>query len=234
MGNTVRMTDELRARILAEPEVILEDRDLMRALVHGSERAMGENIVDLRGVAMDRLEARLERLEDTHRTVIAAAYENLAGTHSVHRAVLRLLDSGSLEDFLRRLADEAASTMRVDAVRLVLESELDPDPVLDSFADILVVAEPGFIEIYCGLDRSGGDRTVILREAGGEAVELFGPRTPPVASEALIRLDLGPGRLPGLLALGGVDRGQFRPGQGTDLLAFFGGVFEREMRRWLA
>jgi uncharacterized protein YigA (DUF484 family) len=26
----------------------------------------------------------------------------------------------------------------------------------------------------------------------------------------------------------------FKPGQGTDLLSFFAGIFERSMRRWLA
>jgi hypothetical protein len=69
---------DLRDRILAEPEGILEDSDVMNALIGANERAMGSNIVDLRGIAMERLEARLDRLEDTHRTVIAAAYENLA------------------------------------------------------------------------------------------------------------------------------------------------------------
>jgi uncharacterized protein YigA (DUF484 family) len=34
--------------------------------------------------------------------------------------------------------------------------------------------------------------------------------------------------------MGAEDPHQFKPGQGTDLLAFFGGVFERAMRRWLS
>ena len=73
MAETAIIADELRDKLLAEPEVILEDRDLMRALIAANERAMGANIVDLRGIAMERLEARLDRLEDTHRSVIAAA-----------------------------------------------------------------------------------------------------------------------------------------------------------------
>jgi hypothetical protein len=67
--------DEWRARVLADPGLVLDDPDVMRALVLTSERAMGGNVVDLRGMAMERLESRLERLEDTHRAVIAAAYE---------------------------------------------------------------------------------------------------------------------------------------------------------------
>ena len=38
----------------------------------------------------------------------------------------------------------------------------------------------------------------------------------------------------GLLAFGATDPLRFHPDQGTDLLAFFGGVFERSLRRWLA
>src|SRR6056297_1911071 len=69
---------------------------------------MGKNIVDLRGIAMERLEARLDRLEDTHRNVIAAAYENLAGTNQFHRAVLRLMDAGRFEGFLDDLKGDVA------------------------------------------------------------------------------------------------------------------------------
>ena len=67
MSSKPEMNDALREKIIAQPDVILEDQDLMRALIAANERAMGGNIVDLRGIAMDRLEARLARLEDTHR-----------------------------------------------------------------------------------------------------------------------------------------------------------------------
>ena len=64
------------------------DRDVMRALITANDRQMGGNIVDMRGIAMERLENRLDRLEDTHRSVIAAAYENLSGTNQVHRQLI--------------------------------------------------------------------------------------------------------------------------------------------------
>jgi uncharacterized protein YigA (DUF484 family) len=54
-----------------------------------------------------------------------------------------------------------------------------------------------------------------------------------MGSEALLALDLGPGRLPALLALGAADPNQFKPAHGTDLLQFFASVFERLMRKWL-
>ncbi|MCP3882222.1 MAG: DUF484 family protein, partial [Sulfitobacter sp.] len=49
-----------------------------------------------------------------------------------------------------------------------------------------------------------------------------------------LKLNFGAGRLPGLLILGSEDPHMFSPQQGTDLLGFFAGVFERTMRRWLS
>jgi hypothetical protein len=236
MAGTAPIAEDLRDRLIREPEVILEDRDLMRALIAANERAMGSNIVDLRGIAMERLEARLDRLEDTHRSVIAAAYENLAGTNQVHRAVLSMLAPVTFETFLTNLAGDVAEALRVDALRLVLETkqETDDDPALKRLGDVLCVAEPGFIDIYMRGARNAPARPVVLRQTHPEEDTLYGRRADWIRSEALMRLDFGPGRLPGMLALGAEDPHQFRPNQGTDLLTFFAGVFERAMRRWLA
>ena len=130
------------AELLDYPaEMVLEDADLMRALVMANDRAMGSNIVDLRGLAMERLEARLTRLEDTHRNVIAAAYENLAGTNQVHRAILCMLDPIDFEGFLRNLGSEVAAILRVDTIRLVLETaQPDGAPASEKLGNVLHVA----------------------------------------------------------------------------------------------
>jgi uncharacterized protein YigA (DUF484 family) len=225
---------DLRDRILAEPETILEDRDVMDALIEANERAMGTNIVDLRGIAMERLGARLERLEDTHRSVIAAAYENLAGTNQVHRAILQMLDPMDFSDFLKGLGTTVAQTLKVDRIRLVLETpEPGAQPALDRLGDVLHLAAPGFAASYISGGRNVPLRPVTLRPTIPASDVLYG-RNVRIWSEALIRLDFGPGRLPGLLVMGSADPHQFKPTHGTDLLAFFGGVFERSMRRFLA
>lgn len=229
------LADTLREKIISDPDVILEDRDLMRALIAANERAMGTNIVDLRGIAMERLEARLDRLEDTHRSVIAAAYENLAGTNQVHRAILKMLDPTDFAGFLRNLGGEVAEILRVDSVRLVLESlQSESDPALRHLSDVLCVAEPGFINGYLLGGRSGQPRPVVLRQTIPQSGSIYGEAASWIRSEALMRLDLGEGRLPGLLVMGAEDPQHFKPSQGTDLLGFFAGVFERTMRRWLS
>ncbi|WP_372886428.1 DUF484 family protein [Shimia sp.] len=235
MSSLPLIDDALREKIIAEPDVILEDQDLMKALIAANEKTMGGNIVDLRGIAMERLEARLDRLEDTHRSVIAAAYENLAGTNQVHRAILRMLDPVEFESFLHDLGGEVAEILRVDAVRLVLESvQSEDDPAIKRLGDVLSVAEPGYIDDYLTGGRNVPLRQVTLRQIQGAAESVYGARADWIRSEACLKLDFGAGRLPGLLALGAEDPHQFTPQQGTDLLAFFAGVFERAMRRWLS
>ena len=235
MAKSAMIEDELREKIIADPDVILEDHHVMQALIAANERMMGNNIVDLRGIAMERLEARLDRLEDTHRSVIAAAYENLAGTNQVHRAVLKMLDPSEFEAFVLNLGQEVAEVLRVDCVKLVLESNQSAeDPALQRLGDVLCVAEPGFIDAYVTAGRKVPVRQVTLRQTMPHSDAVYGDFSGYVRSEALMKLDLGKGRLPGLLAMGAEDPHQFKSSQGTDLLTFFAGVFERAMRRWLA
>ena len=73
------LSEDERARLLARPELILSDRDLMRALIGARETEIGENVIDIRGRAMQALETRLDRLETTHESVISTAYENQTG-----------------------------------------------------------------------------------------------------------------------------------------------------------
>ncbi|TCL08673.1 hypothetical protein BXY66_0711 [Shimia isoporae] len=236
MSSTPQIDDTLRDKIISSPDVILEDRDLMRALIAANEKTMGGNIVDLRGIAMERLEARLDRLEDTHRSVIAAAYDNLAGTNQVHRAILRMLDPVDFESFLRDLGAEVADILRVDSVRLVLETEQDAtgDANIQKLGDVLCMAEAGFVDGYLTGGRAMPSRQVTLRQLQTGADAVYGEDADWIRSEACLRLDLGEGRLPGMLVMGAEDPHQFTPQQGTDLLAFFAGVFERAMRRWLS
>ena len=235
MSSNPKIEDELREAIISQPDVILDDKDVMQALIARNERSMGGNIVDLRGIAMDRLETRLDRLEDTHRGVIAAAYENLAGTNQIHRAILRMMDPTDFETFLRDLDGDVAEILRVDAVRLVLETaQNDDDPAVQRLGEVLSVSAPGSIDDYLTQGRGGLVRQVTLRQVQDASRAVYGPQGDWIRSEACLKLDFGAGRLPGMLVLGTEDPHMFGPQQGTDLLVFFAGVFERAMRRWLS
>ena len=100
--------------------------------------------------------------------------------------------------------------------------------------DILSVAEPGFVRAYVTGGRDIPMPSVLLRQRCAEVDQIYGPRGADIQSEALLVLELGADKLPALLIMGSSDPDQFHPSHGTDLLGFFGGVFERAMRLWLA
>lgn len=227
MSSHPLMDPKVRETIMADPGVLLDDKDIMRVLVAANDRAMGPNIVDMRGIAMDRLEARLDRLEDTHRSVIAAAYDNVAGTAQIHRAVLRMLEPQRFETFLHDLGEDVASILRVDSLRLVLEAEnLDGEDGVERLEGVLMMERSGFVDGYIRAGRGGPPREVTLRPVGEASVH-----RPFIRSEACLRLDLGDEV--GLLALGSRDERHFLPQHGTDLLAFLGAATERALRRFL-
>lgn len=233
MTETATATADIRTQILEDPSLILDDHELMRALLAADRSALGRNVVDLRGVLVDRLEERLDRLEDTHREVLAAAYENVAGTNQVHRACLALLEPADFAGFLRVLTREVAPIVAVETIRLGLEATGAARAPEGAPGEVVVTLPARGADSYVTQGRGLGARRVTLRPVGEGAEAIYGAEAVDLRSEALIRLDLGDGQT-GLLAFGATDASRFHPDQGTDLLAFLGGVFERALRRWLA
>ncbi|MSU92225.1 DUF484 family protein [Rhodobacteraceae bacterium 2CG4] len=238
MSEAEKPSTEVRSEILRNPDVILADRELMSALLGADGPGAGSRkIVDLRGKLVDRLEDRLDQLEQTNRTVIAAAYENLAGTNQVHRAVLALLEAPDFRAFLTTLGQEVTHILSIDAIRLGLEAAnaragtaLGPKGEL---AELVLALPRGGVNAYLSTGADQPARRVTLRRATGVSDDLFGGEGW-MQSEAVLRLDLGPGTNPALLSMGAEDPQRFTPDQATDLLTFFGGTVERMLRRWLA
>jgi len=236
-GGSIALDSEerelIRSLILADPELVLSDDMVMRALL-GATAKGARNIVDLRDKLVERLEQRLTKLVRANRSVIAAAYENVAGTQQVHRAVLSLLDAADLGEFLRLLTRDVPAMVGVDEARICLETEIDTVRPATQLAEglgqrVLLVPE-GTVGEYMMLEGATDPGPVLLRPSGVEAEIVFG-RPTYVRSEALLRLDLGS---TGLLAFGAADPDRFGPDQGTDLLTFFGGVVERLLTAHLA
>ncbi|MBU2956945.1 DUF484 family protein [Paracoccus sp. 1_MG-2023] len=210
---------ETRARLIAEPEAILSDRDLMRALVDAREADLGANVIDIRGRAMEALEDRLQRLESTHETVIAAAYDNQSGMAVVHRAVLGLLECADLPEMIGALQSDIAPLLRIETLRLLIEET----PHLPGLPEDVAILPDGGAELVLAAGRRAprGD-DIQLRRAAIVTEPVHGRR---VASEALIPLDLGRDRPRALILMGSADPARFRPTHGTDLLRFFAQVF---------
>lgn len=225
--------DLIRSLIVADPELVLADDQVMRALI-GDAGDNGRQVVDLRDRLVERLEGRLKRLVQANRSVIAAAYENVAGTRQLHAAVLDLLSRHDLGGLLRCLTADVPEMLGVEEARLCLEANVSEAQAADGLGEGLegrVIALPqGSVAAYLSLDGAVSGEGVVLREASPEAELLFGPATA-VRSEALVRLDIDGAA--GLLVFGSGDPDRFAPDQGIEHLVFLGGVVERLLLRHL-
>jgi len=227
--------ETIRQKILENPEKLLSDTDVVRALVGASERGSDRKVVDLRSAMVNRLEQRLDVLQDTHRDVVSAAYENLAGTNQIHRAVLSLIKPQSFEGFLDALQNELFGIIAADGMHLCVEGEgmqagepIGPDGPLRQTVLGLPV---GGVDAYFGARNSM--RSVLLRPVPASASLLYGRLAEKLRSEAVLRINLGDGSNNGMLVVGSMDNARFHAGQATDLMEFLGGALECTVRRWL-
>ena len=85
------MDNKLREEILAHAHEILNDETLLRALIEASDKNLGNKVVDLRSVALQKMDGEFKKLKRSNKRVIATAYENLVGMKQVHQAVLKSL-----------------------------------------------------------------------------------------------------------------------------------------------
>ncbi|MDN5568171.1 MAG: DUF484 family protein [Paracoccus sp. (in: a-proteobacteria)] len=212
------LEQDIRDRLLASPQDLLADHDVMRALVATHEAETGTNVIDIRGRAMQALESRLNRLEATHESVIAAAYDNQSGMAILHRAVIGLLETADLGDFIGRLQSDIAPLLRIETLRLVVEDTHD----LSLPEDVLITPEGAIDSILQAGRRTPRGDDIVLRAALVLTRPLHA-RT--VASEALLPLHLGAGMPQAMLLMGSADASRFVPAHGTDLLRFFAQVF---------
>lgn len=232
------LLNHLRQQILQNPNAILNDQEVIRALISADDAAMGHNVVDLKTIVVNRLEGRLSQLEGHHKTVLSAAYQNISSTNHLHRAILAALEPNSFTEFLAFLSDGLADTLNVSVAKICMEtSKINSKTVQElsvEFGKGIVFLKAGEINHYITLNNKTPSRAVTLRQIQHGISSIHDEHADHIRSEALIKIDLGIEGSVGLLALASRDETKFTPDMGADLLIFFGAVFERIVQRWIA
>jgi len=235
MDDTTQISD-FRKRILQDPEALLNDREVMRALISASSNNAPTNVIDLKSVVLKRLEGRVDEIEGQNSNIISAAYKNISTTFRVHSAILEALEPKTFTEFLNFLKTDWANSLGIDVARLCLEApsiSKDDIPQLQTeFGPSVIFLQEGEIDHYITLGQDNDPRSVTLRQIRKGASNIYSNIAPELRSEALMKLNLGQGNSPGLLLLGSINPDQFLPNMGTDLFVFYGSIFEKVMQRW--
>ena len=235
MDDTIQISD-FRKRILQDPEALLNDREVMRALISASSNNAPTNVIDLKSAVLKRLEGHVDKIEGQNSNIISAAYKNISTTTKVHSAILEALEPKTFTEFLNFLKTDWANSLGIDVARLCLEApsiSKDDIPQLQTeFGPSVIFLQEGEIDHYITLGQDNDPRSVTLRQIRKGASNIYSNIAPELRSEALMKLDLGQGNSPGLLLLGSINPDQFLPNMGTDLFVFYGSIFEKVMQRW--
>ena len=235
MDDTIQISD-FRKRILQDPEALLNDREVMRALISASSNNAPTNVIDLKSAVLKRLEGHVDKIEGQNSNIISAAYKNISTTTKVHSAILEALEPKTFTEFLNFLKTDWANSLGIDVARLCLEapsiSKDDIPQLKTEFGPSVIFLQEGEIDHYITLGQDNDPRSVTLRQIRKGASNIYNNIAPELRSEALMKLDLGQGNSPGLLLLGSINPDQFLPNMGTDLFVFYGSIFEKVMQRW--
>ena len=230
------MDDKLREEILANAHEILNDETLLRALIKASDKNLGNKIVDLRSVAMKKMDGELKKLKRSNQQVIATAYENLVGMNQVHQVVLKSLEQNNFDEFITNLNTEVCDILRVDCIRLGLEvhsSLQNAKKYEPKFSELLDLHPVNFVNTYISQGENSSADDVVLRPTPKGCEQLYGKLSKNLKSEGCIKLKIGNEKIIGILALASKEREKFTAQQGVELLKFIGSVFERRISHWL-
>ncbi len=206
--------EAVAAYLAGNPDFLTGRPELLRALTPVDARH-GEAVADFQRHVARRLQSELARVSDGHAAFAAASRAALAAQGRVHRAVLAMLGARTLDRLVEATTVDLALELEADAAVLGLEA--DPQAPFALRADGLRLWPRGRVEAWL----PNGRAALVSTIAQGTADPvLFGSAAPLVRSQALLRLDFGSGRPPGLLALGARDTARFQGGGGSDLLLF--------------
>jgi len=231
------MDDKLREEILANAHEFLNDENLLRALIEASDNNMGNKIVDIRSVALKKMDGKLKKLKKSNQQVISTAYENLVGMKQVHQVVLKSLEHNNFDEFITNLTTEACDILRVDCIRLGLETHLSLQNNKNygsNLSELLDLYPVNFVDTYISQGENNSTNDVVLRPTPKGSEQLYGKHSKNLKSEGCIKLKIGNEKITGLLALASNEREKFTAQQGVELLKFMGSVFERRISHWLS
>jgi len=185
----------------------------------------GKGVADFQSFMIKRLKADKEEISEATRSVVENARANMNNQQRIHRAVLRLLECMSFEDFIHSITMDLAVLLDVDIAALIVEANGEDIPHIHT-SGIRVIPKGTIQKWMAG-------KNVMLQDdiIGIEAI--YGGGASLVQSQILLRVDISMETPPAILAFGSRDPAMFREGQATDQILFLTRVIERCFRSWL-
>ncbi len=208
---------EVRAFLLAHPELLTGDREMLEQL--GLIATAPNKVVDFGRAALARLEAKAARESGARRAVEQLARSNFTAQAQTHALVVDLLESRNHTDLARRL-DEGAR-LRFGLVSAIIAID-GPEAAPVGWRKL----DDGGVDYLLGEDGLAGMGQDLVSEA------LFGDAASRIESAAVVRMALWSPARHAVVAFGSPEPDGFTPDMGAELVAFIARVVERTAERW--
>ena len=217
--------DEVRDFLILNPDFFDQNKDLL-AVLKPTRQKRNDDVIDFQAVLLDRLQSEVTSLSDTQGSLIHASRSNMTTQARIHAAVLCLLEARDFDHMCHMVCNDWIDILQVDSITICFEK--DKAAHLPDNSNVRLLKK-GVINKFLG-----HENTAILRGNVQAAEEIYGPATPLIKAEALIRIGKTDHNPLGILAFGSRDEGFFTPGQGTELLRFLTAAFHGQLKRLVA
>jgi uncharacterized protein YigA (DUF484 family) len=116
--------EEVLAFLRAQPDFFERYPELLEQLSMPLKPTGSKKVLDFQSYAVSALQENVQSLKEQFSGLLGSARYNMSAQAQVHQAVLHLMRARGLEELLQTLTQDFMQYFDVDAVRLVLESEL--------------------------------------------------------------------------------------------------------------
>lgn len=224
MTNKPLSAEEILTYLKDHPAFLEENPEACDLLV-SPKMQDGKKIKDFQSYMIERLKSDKNEAIETTKEVVTTVRNNMNNQARVHRAILRLVEASSFENFVHVITMDLSTMLDVDITVLLVESNGDDIPHIHTNG--IRVLPQGTIDKWLGKKDS-------LLESDIQGVEaIYGGGSTLVKSQALVRVDISMDTPPALMAFGSRDPNLFQDGQATEQITFLARIVERMFRLWL-
>lgn len=224
MTDTPLSAEDILAYLKDHP-AFLENNPEACDLLVSPKMQDGKKIKDFQSYMIERLKSDKNQAIETTKEVVTTVRNNMNNQARVHRAILRLVEASSFENFVHVITLDLSTMLDVDITVLLVESNGDDIPHIHTNG--IRILPQGTIDKWLGKKDS-------LLESDIQGVEaIYGGGSTLVKSQALVRVDISMDTPPALMAFGSRDPNLFQDGQATEQITFLARIVERMFRLWL-
>ncbi len=222
--NLTMTADDVLNWLKANPDFLKKNPEAIDYLVAPKEEN-GRKVADFQSYMIERLKADKSEAIETAKDVVEIARNNMNNQSRIHRAVLRLLEAASFDEFIEIITSDLTALLDVDITTLVVEADGREIPHIHT-SGIRIVPE-GTIDNWMR------GKTVLLQDDISGIEPIYGSGATLVRSQTLVRIDVSMHTPPAVIAFGSRDPHLFSPNQGTEQVLFLARVVERQFKTWL-